>query len=463
MPLKLPQLEAGDMMSFTVKLGSATEDRKRRVLVLGSAPHSKEVTAYLWQQVPPHLAIANFDTVVVDVDALTEAWPPGGQTPGWLPQSRAFAALFCAPGSHAIVIGTPPARPDLQAVISGWFPLLPHHRDEELEFVDSVEQAWAFYFDLVRRWGFNWSPEIALERIPSTAAYVGSAGLTRSHTCLYPDLIPAAKTRFGRLVAFSILYGLATADERGRVVPSGGPAGLLTWLPPPTNVSTHEAIDAILQHRCDIALRSVRPPWTADFLLPQIKSARVSSEVALDAVERAAAEAEDAAMNVEEEERFLALLYAKDEELEDVVTRTLEILGGTVHPPTGKGVEDGFVESPDGRRGVLEIKGASGAIKQEHVRQCSHWVDNSLERGDGRVHSGMLIGNPWRTRPPSERRDFLGSKASARFAQVKGLRCISSLDLFEALRRHQDGTLDREAFWNAVFAADPIFEPPWEK
>ena len=41
----------------------ADESAERRILVLGSAPHTRLVTAYTWNNLPPHLNVADYDVV----------------------------------------------------------------------------------------------------------------------------------------------------------------------------------------------------------------------------------------------------------------------------------------------------------------------------------------------------------------------------------------------------------------
>ena len=40
---------------------------KKKILVLGSNQHSKIVTSYLWQYLPPDLNVADFDVVIINL------------------------------------------------------------------------------------------------------------------------------------------------------------------------------------------------------------------------------------------------------------------------------------------------------------------------------------------------------------------------------------------------------------
>jgi hypothetical protein len=100
---------------------------------------------------------------------------------------------------------------------------------------------------------------------------------------------------------------------------------------------------------------------------------------------------------------------------------------------------------------VLEIKGRTGPIKQDDVRQVVQWATDAQLR-DGIAYKPIIVGNPHCDLPLDQRGATLAPNA-ATYAANGGVAVITTIQLFEALRRKQAGTFDAASFWNTVFAS----------
>jgi hypothetical protein len=147
------------------------------------------------------------------------------------------------------------------------------------------------------------------------------------------------------------------------------------------------------------------------------------------------------------------LLHASGKPLERAVHAALDELGAEVEEPTDPSKEDGWITVRVGARtfqGVLEIK----STENEHfgakgMRQLGEWVQRGV-KNRGIPYKPIFIGTSL-IREPLERRpnpfvdDVVKTAVQFDAALVRGE------DLFEAVMAHRRGTLDRDAFWTAMF------------
>lgn len=436
---------------------------ERRILVLGSGGHSRAVTSYAWDALPEDLNVADYDTVVVDLTSLDNEELDEHATKDRMPTASSVASQICSEEAEFLLVGAPDRFFDyrgVNATLKRWFPFLPKPRRASGETVDLEDESFAFYFKNVDRWSFHWGWTAESNR-DSVQRYAQSVG--RNLYTLEPDISGIARTRFGRGVAFrmDIRLLVAVPQRRGLELIDAGLGGCVIWLPPPTRVTVPEAIDEILRHRYGLVGTRRRPDWIAGYELPnQTEAAELlgEAEERLHAARQAASDAQAA---LEAEGRYLDLLYEQGQEgLEPVVKDALRRLGATVDEPKIKGAEDCRLHDPKGRGAVCEIKGRRGAVRLSDVRQLQQWVDDALAN-EGTQVEGILWGNGHIDLPPSERPECFAPNG-VDFARVKGLRLVSTFTVFEALRRVQAGDLDPADFWDAVFSASPLFEPPWE-
>jgi hypothetical protein len=271
---------------------------------------------------------------------------------------------------------------------------------------------------------------------------------------------PIARTRYEKLIALrvhvrGIAYtrwrqnwgGIAEPDRSTRhVVLEASP---VVWLPTPDRVGSEEAIDNILRERYGIAQEARAPEWAVSYSMPD--EAPIGVEIA--ELERERRELEQRISETRgravDAARPRLLLYEKGKEvLEPIVRETLRTLGARVEDPETEGIEDGKLFREEGQA-VLEIKGRTGQIKQEDVRQVVQWASDAKLK-DGVDYKPLIVGNPHCGQPLEERGEVLAPNA-ANYASNGGVSVVTTMQLFEALRRKQAGTFDQRLFWKTVF------------
>ncbi len=255
-----------------------------------------------------------------------------------------------------------------------------------------------------------------------------------------------AQTRFGGLIAFKMRYQVLHRNTDDLLATSGS----MIFLPPPTELSTAEAITELLRDRYGIGTEKEAPKWTQDYTLPRIELARETMRTMQRQIDQLKLNHERAEAEANHESRFLGLLYEQgDDGLEPLVRDALRILGAEVIDPQRRGQEDGRLIDPFGRKAVLEIKGRDNQLPLKDVRQLIDWVSQLQTEG---WNKGILIANLFRNSPPSERENIYASNSLQR-ATMHHLALVTTTQLFRALQSHQTGTLDLQGFWDALFRA----------
>lgn len=155
-------------------------------------------------------------------------------------------------------------------------------------------------------------------------------------------------------------------------------------------------------------------------------------------------------------ERPRQLLYEKGKHvLEPVVRETLRVLGGRVEDPKIEGIEDGTLYRAEGQA-VLEIKGRTGPIKQDDVRQIVQWATDAKLR-DGLEYKPIIVGNPSCDKPLGQRSEILAPNG-ATYARNGGVAVVTTAQLFEAICQQQSGTFDEARFWQTIFQTTGVAE-----
>jgi hypothetical protein len=457
--------------------------RPKRYLVLGSDGHGRAVEERPWEKLGEVFNVADYNVVILNFAAfgasraLAEGFPVDR-----LPERQAMTRLLFSEHSEVIAIGDPatligpPPPPlgsqqpyvDTRERADYWLPSVIETEDNEGATYSVIEEEWEFYFDNLS--GYRWFAAGELRQGQNAIEYFSP--VNDEPQMVDTELRPLAQTRFGKALGLRL-------EVLGKVMyrynPPNGPAvaggalegikevlrsGPVFWLPAPDRVSASEAIDLILSERYGVRSPARTPAWLKGYSLPV--EAPIAAEIERLEAERRSVDdrSKEAHERADQAARPRALLFEKGETLEIIVRQTLRELGTEVTEPAKEGVEDGRLSCCQGDA-VLEIKGRKDQIKQADVRQVVQWASD-VKLAAGVEHKPLLIGNPHCETAPTERGEPLGPNGRA-YAENGGVAVLSTVQLFEALRRKQEGSFDPETFWSAVFAANGVVELPGEK
>jgi hypothetical protein len=462
-------------------------DTSRRILVLGSAPHTRLVWAYTWDRVPADLNVADYDVVILNLVPFLDEQLVRQIDVDTLPSWEPFARLLFSKDSEIISIGVPgahisgtrrsersqpPSRattavevPLLHGVgipyreIPWWLPATPVCTIASGEEIRNIEDEFAYYFRYVHHWRFY-----------ATAQYKPwSRDMSYYLNLVHPQandlrlsLRPIAQTRFQQPIAFEMRYQAVHAEEPGYLASWGregqtaqvvAESGRAIWLPPPTAISAYEAVDLILRERYGLQFEQAPPDWVETYKLPS--QLPIEEDIARYEIEsqQLTEKLTAARHRLREATRFRKLLYEQGEDaLEPVVRDAFRELGASVFDPQARGREDGRLTDPSGRNCILEIKGRTHSLKQADVRELDQWVRDAVV-GENLHSKGILVANTYCADPPMQRKEPYPDNC-IRAAEQLGICLITTTQLFGALRRHQKGELDLAQFWNTIFDAE---------
>ena len=430
------------------------ENHQRKILVLGSSFEVGEITSVRWDHIPEALNVADYDTVILDFtpfefDAIAKSINIDS-----IPRYDSFARLLFSHSSEVIVIGKPffhvGDNPFLE--FDWWLPITPKFLSESGDTIILVDPEYLEFFDNVASWSFCLRGWNNLDERYFTS-YMREAGLPRAEV-IRPRVYPIANNRYDRPIAFTCTF---TVESRG----GGhlGESGFLTWLPPTTKVTSIEAIQIILGKRYGILRRQKSPSWVDGYTLPDEIQLQERISTIEDQVGTLADELEKTRKGLLRVQRHKGILYETGEAvLEPLVLDVLKILGGEIELPKAKGKEDGRLKDPNGRLGTIEIKGRSGPLRLDDVRQIHQWVSDRIAY-EGTRSKGLLIANLYRDDPPSGRKKVFPPnciQASENF----NISLVTTSQVHNALVQHQNGELNHSEFWDSIFRANGVCELP---
>jgi hypothetical protein len=444
----------------------------KRILVIGSEGHGKDVTSYSWNKFPEDFNVADFDVVLLNFatfeedQALAAAFPPAR-----LPAHESLGRLFFAERTELIAIGDPSTQigPEPEGrgfalagrrSVADWLPFwfrIEHEAGSSFEIKD---EDWAFYFSRLSAYEWFMGSEMGA-RFQDPTHYFRTIGIPGADV-VRPYYKALAETRFGRPIALAFQIAAGRSKEPlGLVVNYGEQeielvrsSSFIYWLPALRELSGAEAVDLILAERFRVSIEQRRPEWLDGYALPLEEE--IAEEIAALETEREgmAARIAEARLRAEQAAAPSALLYEKGKkELEPVARDALRKLGAEVQEPEREGIEDGVLLRPPDAA-VIEIKGRKGQIRLGDVRQVVQWAADAEGR-DGVTYKPIIIGNPHCEMTPPQRGEPLAPNA-LEYARNTNVVLLTTVQIYEALRRHQEGDFDEATFWNTVFAAKGV-------
>ena len=261
------------------------EQRPGSILVLGSRPSTRAVTSYGWEELPGGLNIADYDKVVFDLAPIVADRGVAERVDqDTLPTPGQVMRLLSSPDSELVVIGGTPDTPlwgkwhgsgSTTFPLITLFPYLPRFEvNESGEQIVDVQAEFGWYLKQVARWTW-WAEqgEFVGSQGRLVPQYLRQAGPDAAD--LRPIVQPLAKTRFGKCVAFKLLYaatamptdeyGGGSSDPMAGLIGGFGP---VVWLPLATRISPKEAVELVLARMLGVGGIMRVPEWAERYALP---------------------------------------------------------------------------------------------------------------------------------------------------------------------------------------------------
>ena len=421
-------------------------EQEKRILVLGSAPHPGTTETFKWEDMPQNLSIADYDVVILNLSSFKEDLFIKDHFHK-LPKTTQVAELLFSDGGELLCLGEP-FRKDGEDILSKWLPMIPKYSTRSGNEFRYMKHDYDFYSTHVKEWNYYFDP----------GQHTVSNTLNEFDRVLHPGKAISGRhlerealwtTRFKREIAiqFRIKYNFSSSQDSYT-------SNALIWLPPPTAISPKEAIDLILANRYGVIYEQDEPKWIGEYELPNQRPVEEKILNTKNKIDELKSTLLLEKQNLRKERRFLKLLYETGDALEKIVLDALTELGAKVDKPEKTNLEDGRIEDPDGRHGMLEIKGVTGSASLKNVRQVNDWVQKAIveEAWKGK---GILIVNAFRNTPLKDRENPFPKNCIAAAKRVK-VSMLTTADLFHAICSYQKGDWDPKSFWNQIFENDGV-------
>ncbi len=443
---------------MTLNQEGANKHTNKPILVLGSAPHTKWVTAYAWDNLPQDLNVADYDVTILNLEPLCDEELASTLTATMLPSIEEFARLLFSAESEIIVIGYPKIRLGSKSsvvVTDLWFLDFPVFLYGPGKVIREVESEFTYYFQYVSEWSYfaRLPTQISQFRNRPDYLHLLDSSVKPQTDKIGMSMTPIAQTRFHEPIAFEVRFQIVREilrDNRLHIVPVKE-SGRVIWLPRATKTSNYNAVNLILKERYGVQFEQALPDWIAAYKLPE--QIPIEEEISRheQEIQRLKNELTKAQQHLENASQFRKLLYEQGVEgLEPVVRDALQELGAIVCvPPPKENREDGRIRTPVGQIGMLEIKGRTKSLNLDDVRQLNQWVGDALIQ-ENLESKGILIANMYCGKSPDLRDNPFPPNCVDR-AERANLCLMTTTQLFHALCSYQRNELDVEEFWNTVF------------
>lgn len=211
----------------------------------------------------------------------------------------------------------------------------------------------------------------------------------------------------------------------------------ITFLPCPSEITSEEGIELLLNEFLDIEPIEISPLWVDTIKLPNQEA--IESEII--SLYDDISQAKDIIIDLKEKRyeliKYNRLLWTKGKPLENIVFDAFKFLGfKDIRLEKTEELEDGifdFQTSSDFIHGILEVKGSDKMTSLRDLTQCNKWVEDYLI--EGKKTKGIFVPNQNRLNEyPNSRKDrrhFAPNQFE--YAEERKICILPTCELFEAI------------------------------
>lgn len=380
---------------------------QERVLVLGCSDFPGIDSATWQDQVIPN--IPDYDLVVVSTPHLTVDFLKTVKG-DYLKELRKAFVRFLHSGGKVIVLVSPRIevnRPKMypeHVSSSDWCPIAYVTPEEAGKSIMLKHDVYRAYLEKMSEWSFY----LAIPRGCLSSELTDFYGSTHNTKYEVP-LKSYLENRYGRVLAGHFHVEVRHEKKRGNHYGDSWSeyskepditTGTVVLLPLIGKASPEEALASILQEEIGWSLKSPEPDWATSIEMPGVPELVFQIEEASSRVSRETQIVQELEAQVLNIQSFRRLLYATGGELEAIVKRALEELGGEVLP--SKYSQEEYILEFEGKEFLIEVKGVTKSIALSHIRQLNDYL-LKYQEDTGKECKGILFGNAWRNTPPDMR------------------------------------------------------------
>ncbi len=237
--------------------------------------------------------------------------------------------------------------------------------------------------------------------------------------------------------------------------------GAITFLPPPTKITSTEAIEVLVNSIVGVEIKENEPEWSKKIEMPLVKKLieQVSAENRI--IEASTKNIKGLNLEKMEIEKHKKLLWTFNITLENAVRDALLLLGfQEVRQGRSKELEDLVIDFKTNKEyihGIIEVKGREGKTSLADMNQSDKWVKQYRVQENKKV-KGIFLSNQFRrTEEPESKLRLKFEPNEIEFAKDFNLCVLPSVELFKAVVAVLNGKkIPRELIEKRILEASPI-------
>jgi len=367
----------------------------KKTLVIGSTGHS-HVTCVEWGDAQ-NVNIVDFDQVVVNCRPLTSEYLTSLKFDFFDPVRSGLVRLLESDGQIiAIGVGAQQganvSRLNRPLHSYSWSPIVVETVKENGDTISRVRNNYPLYLEKLRRWSYWYRLAASGYHSPEMNEYCRR--VVGRHFEVFQQ--PIVTNRYGSALAVEymlVIYG-ATGESIRKF-------GVITLLPDIPDLDSREATNLVLEDLLGLPQTALPPAWAEALVVPGVAQLEAEMATRNGQIKQLEGEITDLEDRKNELEWYRKLLYESGTELENVFSKCLQRMGGSVTP--AKYSREEFVLDFEGQLSLVECKGVSSrSASLTNVRQLADYM-LKYEEDVGVTGKGILFVNAWRNLPASER------------------------------------------------------------
>jgi hypothetical protein len=285
------------------------------------------------------------------------------------------------------------------------------------------------------------------------AAYVQSLRQRLAYSAYFNDGI-AGFSSFGKIFARSAggaAVGVELTVDAGSVV-------FLPYVRDMTSSAQRQGVASALvdcvRRFLGKAVEGAPPPWVAQQMLPGLAERQSNLDDALVVADEAQSKLDEAKARLEELDRYHRMLWQEGKlGLEQPVREALKALG---YKAT-ESIDEPCALYNGTERILLEVEGSPAAVGMEPHYRLRRRIEDEIA-ASGKPQKGVVVVNGYRlTAPQTRETQYVDALRVA--AESMRYCLLTTHQLFEALRRHQEGDATiADVFWQRLFTCEGLLD-----
>jgi hypothetical protein len=229
---------------------------------------------------------------------------------------------------------------------------------------------------------------------------------------------------------------------------------------PEVELPEDEALMVVLRDLCGVESGLPGPEWLEQFTVPGQDVIDKNIQRIKGGLTQGLKDLQSQEAQREKVRGCLKLLYDRGDSLAEAVRDVLRSLDAEVEEAQERGKEDGWVVvrvGPHVFQGVLEVKGTKNdQFDETGIRQLLDWRRRGVELRE-KKYKGVFIGNSAVEKLPGER-PWPFADNWTQSLQLHEMVALTTTDLYALHILNSGGRLDKQAFWQRLFATNGIFD-----